>query len=68
MKYDVPGVFMEGKNDIPFDSEEVSLSAVEKLYHNPNTVYAMKQENEQYYRKYLEPCAQLRKASLQCEV
>ena len=65
--YNVPGDFAAYKNYIPFDTVEECLSAVDRLYHDPDAVYAMKKANEQYYQQYLEPAAQLKNALLQCE-
>lgn len=64
--YSVPGNFAEGINYIPFDSADECLTAVEKLYHSPEKVYAMKKANEQYYRDYLRPEKQILNALRQC--
>ena len=64
--YSVPGDFEEGKNYIPFDSAEECLTAVDRLCHSPEQVYAMKKANEQYYREYLRPEKQILNALRQC--
>lgn len=65
-QYQVTGNFEENINYIPFDSVDECLSAVEKLYHDPEAVYQMKLSNEAYYAKYLRPEKQIFNALNQC--
>lgn len=64
--YEVTGNFAENINYIPFDSVEECLTAVERLYNNPEEVYKMKCANETYYKNYLRPERQITNALEQC--
>lgn len=59
LEYVLPGNFTEGKNYLAFTSPEACCEQVISLYHNPDKVFEMKQENHKYYREYLEPKRQL---------
>ncbi len=52
--YEVPE-FIEGRNYIPFETEEECLSAVDYLWEHPDEVIKMQYENQQYYEKFLRP-------------
>lgn len=53
--YSVPGEFTVGKNYFEFSTVDECLEGVEKLIKNQDLLYKMKQANEEYYKKYLEP-------------
>lgn len=55
LHYSVPGDFAEGKNYLAFDTVQQCLDAVETLIKDPEKLYAMKQANAEYYRKYMKP-------------
>lgn len=55
MHYEVPGDFINGKNYIEFSSAEECVNAVRELINNPDRIYSMKLENQNYYNKFLRP-------------
>lgn len=57
--YQVPGDFLENRNYIPYDTPEECLDAVEALFRDPEAIYRMKQANQEYYRRSLQPEVQI---------
>lgn len=55
LHYEVPGYFVNGKNYIEFSSAEECVNAVKELVKNPDRIYSMKLENNNYYNNFLRP-------------
>jgi hypothetical protein len=53
--YEVTGDFSEENNYLSYTTPEQCISAVDKLFNDPNAVYEMQKNNEAYYKKYLSP-------------
>lgn len=53
--YAVTGNFKEGKNYLSYTDPDSCLKAVDKLFNDPEFIYEIKKNNEEYYRSYLSP-------------
>jgi len=67
LHYTVTGDFQEGKNYLAFATAQQCIEAVQTLVEDPEKLYAMKQANEAYYRRYLKPDMLVKNALEQAE-
>lgn len=61
LKYDVPGVFKQGKNYVGFDEPDQCVNAVHELLSYAGLRHDMMKTNHQYYLSYLKPDAMIRR-------
>lgn len=61
-KYRVTGDFAEGKNYLSFKTPEMCAAAVARLMDCPDERVAMSAQNAKYYREYLRPDMQVKRA------
>jgi len=55
LRYSVPGNFEEGVNYLAFNTTQECIDAVDRLVNNPDLLNSMKDNNNEYYDKYLKP-------------
>lgn len=60
LHYQLPGDFAEGKNYLAFTDAQACLAKVRWLISNPDKLYEMKLENQNYYHHYLRPDSMIR--------